>query len=237
MSNPAPLENLIRMSTEVRADTTDDGRRVLYGVPIVFNEWTEINGWEGRFKERIAPEAVTRTLAERGDRIKVLFNHGYDPDIGEKPLGKPIRQEPTQHGLEVEVPLSDTSYNRDMMIPLLDDGALDGMSFRFAVIGETWDNLDADDGTLPERTITELRLYEYGPVTFPAYEATTVGVRSRNEYEEYRQRQDALNQIPNPDPAPGRSVAEDPAQSQSDVLRQKIAAWKRRTALDERKLR
>ncbi len=211
-----PRENLIRMSTEVRASVDDDGLRTLHGVPIVFDEWTEINGWEGRFNERIAPDALTRTLADRGDKVKVLFNHGYDPQIGEKPLGKPSRMTVTDRGLEVEVPLADTSYNRDL-VPLLDSGALDGMSFRFAVIADEWEGLDDD---VPERTITELRLYEFGPVTFPAYEATTVGVRSRSEYEEYRLRRDVLNELPKSDPAPGRSADDDPTQRQSELKKQ-----------------
>jgi hypothetical protein len=32
---------------------------------------------------------------------------------------------------------------------------------------------------MAERTINEVALYEAGPVVFPAYEQTTVGVRSR----------------------------------------------------------
>lgn len=221
-----PKENLIRMSTNVRASSDDDGRRVLYGVPIVFNEWTEINGWEGKFLERIAPEAVTKTLAERGDKVKVLFNHGFDPEIGEKPLGKPSRQEPKDYGLEVEVPLSDTSYNRDVMIPLLDDGVLDGMSFRFGVVGEEWEDLDSE---LPKRTITELRLYEYGPVTFPAYEATTVGVRSRDEYDTFASRREYLDQIldPKSPTVPAGVEADEPPTQSRDLSSEKIAALRR----------
>lgn len=181
-----PCENLIRMSTGIRADDVD-GVRILTGTPIVFNQWTEISGWEGNFREQIDPGAVDKTLKERGDRVKVLFNHGFDPQIGEKPLGKPSMQEPRSDGLHVKMPFADTSYNADI-IALLDAEAIDGMSFRFGVISETWDNLDADDNSLPERTITELRLYEWGPVTFPAYEAATAGIRTSGEYAEYRQR-------------------------------------------------
>lgn len=187
-----PREDLIRMSTEIRVDYDPTGNRTLVGTPIVFDVWTEINGWEGRFKERIDAGAVTKTIEERGDKIKVLFNHGFDPQIGEKPLGKPSIQDIRDDALHVEVPLAATSYNDDITA-LLEADALDGMSFRFGVIADKWDNLEAEDGSMPERTITELRLYEYGPVTFPAYEATSVGVRSRSEYEEYRTRKQALN--------------------------------------------
>lgn len=167
----APREDLIRMNTQIRA--TDDGR-TLVGYAAVFDNWTEINSWEGRFRERLMHGAFKRTLNNNRSSVKVLFNHGMDPTIGDKPLGKPRTMKEDDRGLYVEVPLDDTSYNRDI-IASLDSGALDGMSFRMSVIREEWDRLESD---LPERTIQEVRLYEFGPVTFPAYEATEAGVRA-----------------------------------------------------------
>ena len=51
------------------------------------------------------------------------------------------------------------------------------MSFRFSIPegGDTWERTDGVD----YRTITAVNLMEVGPVVFPAYESTTVGVRSR----------------------------------------------------------
>ena len=54
--------------------------------------------------------------------------------------------------------------------------------FRFSVVKEEWD----ESGDTPVRTLVEVRLYEVGPVTFPAYEATTAGVRSAEAYSAYR---------------------------------------------------
>ena len=195
-----PRDDLIRMTglpsagVEFR-DDAETGGRLMVGVPIVFDEWTEISGWEGHFLERIHPGALGKTLAERSDRVKVLFNHGFDPQIGDKPLGKPSVMEPRADGLYVEVPLARTSYNDDL-IELMRSGALDGMSFRFSVTKEQVDDdpvrSDHNPGGLPERTITELRLFEFGPVTFPAYEATTVGVRARPAYEALRRASEVL---------------------------------------------
>ena len=50
------------------------------------------------------------------------------------------------------------------------------MSFRFRVLGESWQE---EKDKLPLRTISEVELYEVGPVVWPAYDATSVGVRSR----------------------------------------------------------
>lgn len=167
----APREDLTRMTTSIRA--SEDGN-TLYGYAAVFNDWTTIDSWEGKFRERIAPGAFRKTLKERGDQVKVLFNHGMDPSIGDKPLGKPKRMEEDSRGLAVEVPLADTSYNADIKA-LLRDGSLDGMSFRMTVLEDSWE-LPEDE--MPERTIKQIRLYEFGPVTFPAYAATKAGVRS-----------------------------------------------------------
>ena len=169
----APREDLIRMSTTLRHEDGDDGS-LLVGYAAVFNEETVIDSWEGKFIERIAPGAFRKTLKERGDQIKVLFNHGMDPSIGDKPLGKPDVMKEDDRGLYVQVPLDDTSYNADIKA-LLRSGALDGMSFRMTVLEDKWEEPEAG---LPIRTIKQVRLYEFGPVTFPAYAATQAGVRA-----------------------------------------------------------
>ena len=174
----APRDNLVRANFDTRASVSEG--RTMVGYPIVFDTWTEINGWEGRFKERIGSNALTKTLRENRDQVKVLFNHGMDPSIGDKPLGKPSRMKADSTGLDTETVLSATSYNDDLLA-LMEDGALDGMSFRFSVVKDEWVH-DEKSKRLPERTVTELKLYEFGPVTFPAYQATTVGIRSHDAF-------------------------------------------------------
>jgi HK97 family phage prohead protease len=148
------------------------------------NEWTEINSaWEGRFLERFASGSWKKTIRERADQIKALFQHGGDPQIGDKPLG-PIHdlREDEDYGYG-EVALMDTSYNRDLL-PGLKEG-LYGASHRFSTVREE-EVLDPEPSDynphgLPERTIKEARLYEFGPVTFPAYAGATAGMRSMTD--------------------------------------------------------
>jgi HK97 family phage prohead protease len=189
----APREDLIRMngSFEVRAAAEGDGR-TLHGYAAMFNEDTEIHSWEGDFIERIAPGAFKRSLKNNGDQVKILFNHGMDPQIGDKPLGRATVMKEDKTGLYVEVPLSRTSYNEDI-IALLEDRALDGMSFRFSVIKDTWEEPAKRNG-LPIRTLNEVRLMELGPVTFPAYQATTAGVRSRETLDAWQSLDDEARQ-------------------------------------------
>lgn len=168
-------------------DSTDTGLGTLFGHAARFDEWTEINSpWEGHFLERIVPGAFRKTLRERGSRVKVLLNHGMDPQVGDKPLGVPSVLHEDDEGLYHETPLLDTTYNRDIA-ELVRAGAIDGQSIRFTVMDEEWvdrpQRSEVNPQGLPERTIRAVRLYELGPVTFPAYEATTVGVRSAAAYE------------------------------------------------------
>jgi HK97 family phage major capsid protein/HK97 family phage prohead protease len=140
--------------------------------------------FEGRFLERISPGAFRKTINENRDKIRVLFQHGRDPQIGDKPLGPIGELREDDKGVYYEVPLLDTSYNRDL-IPGLREG-LYGASFRFSVlkeelVSEPKRSAYNPDG-LPERTLTEVKLSEFGPVTFPAYSGATAGVRSATDW-------------------------------------------------------
>jgi HK97 family phage prohead protease len=159
----------------------DGSPPVLRGHFAVWDTWTEILSiHEGRFLERIAPGAFTRTFAEDRASLRVLFQHGKDPQVGDKVLGPLVDVGEDARGAYYEVPLLDTSYNRDLL-PGLEAG-LYGSSFRFRVTGEEFvarvkrsaHNPDA----LPERTIRAAKVFEMGPVTWPAYPGTTAGIRS-----------------------------------------------------------
>jgi hypothetical protein len=171
-----PRQGLFRMvpNSIARAETADDGN-TLTGYAAVFDTWADIDGFSGSFKERVMPGAFKRTLANNKDKIKVMFNHGMDPQIGMKPLGKPAVLEERKEGLYTETPLDKTSYNEDLKASLA-SGAIDGMSFQFDVVGQEWNE------DFSERTITEVKLYEFGPVTWPAYETTSAGIRSKGVY-------------------------------------------------------
>lgn len=147
-----------------------------------FDTWYEIDSWwEGRFLERTKKGAFKRTIKNLGPAgPKVLFNHGRDMQIHQKVLGVASLIEERDTSPYMEVPLLDTSYNRDL-VEGLRAGAY-GSSFMFEVVQESWNN---EPGTsewnpegIPERTITEVKLFEAGPVTWPANPDATAGLRS-----------------------------------------------------------
>src|SRR4029453_18348362 len=136
----------------------------------VFNEWTEINSRaEGHFLERIAPGAFAKTIKESLNRIRVMYNHGRDPTISEKPLGQIEDLREDERGVRFSVRLFDTSSVRDL-IPGLRARSF-GSSFRGRVVKSSFDvrpprSTHNPDG-LPEQTIKEFRLPEFGPVSCP----------------------------------------------------------------------
>lgn len=158
-----------------------------------FGNWYEIDSlWEGEFLERVEYGSFAKTIAERGDQVKVLFNHGYDPQIGDKVLGVPEDLREDDDSAVGEVRLFDTSYNRDL-IPGLDAGVY-GSSMRMRVTRDEWfdpsEPSQHNPKMLPERTIKEVQLFEFGPVTFPANPNSTSKMRSLTDqyYERMRSR-------------------------------------------------
>jgi len=150
-----------------------------------YDTWYEVNSWwEGNFMERTVRGAFAKTMAEARAAtvmpVKMLFDHGYDPTIGNKPLSAVEALSEETDSAVASGTLFDTSYVHDLL-PGLDAGVF-GSSFRFRVIQESWNDepgvSDSNPKGLPERTITEIRLFEQGPVTFPANPAATAGVRS-----------------------------------------------------------
>jgi HK97 family phage prohead protease len=202
-----PKENIVRAvmpGGEFRADESAAGKvGTLNGHFAVFSEFTEINSvWEGRFMEQIAPGAFKKTFSENRSSMKVLFDHGQDPSVGSKPLGpiSDLREDDT--GAFYEVDLIDTSYTRDL-VPGLRAG-LYGASFRFRVIREDLNNdpaaSDSNPDRLPERTIREAQVMEFGPVVFPAYQGATAGVRSMTDdyiFQQFRAHPDKLRELLN----------------------------------------
>jgi len=159
------------VSFEIRAAEGDSDGLTLTGYAAVFDNATRIDNWEGTFDEKIARGAFKRSINARTPVLQ--FEHGRHPLLGSMPLGTITKLREDDHGLYVEARLADNWLIQPVRDAIA-SGAIDGMSFRFQVIKEAWD----DRGPVPVRTLEEVKLMELGPVVFPAYESTTVGVRS-----------------------------------------------------------
>ena len=157
-------------AVEFRSESGDG--HTLEGYAAVFDSPTRINSWEGEFDEQIARGAFNRTLNAR--KPVVQFDHGQDARTGSVPIGAidDIRED--GKGLYVRARLFDNPVVEPIRQAIA-GGAIDGMSFRFRVNDDRWERRDGD---VDLRTIREVELFELGPVVFPAYASTSVGVRS-----------------------------------------------------------
>lgn len=153
---------------------------------------TLIDSWEGTFYEELVRGCFKKSLRERTPRMQ--FDHGRHPLIGSIPIGTFDKGYPAEddQGLYCLGRLTDNWLVQPVRDAIA-QGAIDGMSFRFTVVREVWTRVDGTKVTDPRtlmdllwqppeegpllRSILELKLSEVGPVVWPAYEATTVGVR------------------------------------------------------------
>jgi HK97 family phage prohead protease len=161
---------------EFRKVDDGDGLTVL-GYITRFGEPTVIDDWLGQYTEEIKRGAFAKTLQARGPaRVKMQFDHGHDLRHGSAPIGVWEVMREDKKGLYAEGRIHDTWDT----IPIragIESGALDGMSFRFKVVTEQWRKA-TKAGEMDHRTLTEVNLYEAGPVVFPAYEGSSVGLRA-----------------------------------------------------------
>lgn len=183
---------------------TGDGL-TLDGYAAVFNRETIIDSWEGRFKEKISPGAMKKSFRESPPKIQ--FDHGRHALIGSMPIGQHEPGYPREEVDPARAPEGGAHvvarlHDNWLIQPLRDaiaSASVDGMSFRFGVVREAWfdptgkqirdeDELrqllrrtwveDVPDDELLLRDLRELRVPELGPVVFPAYVDTSVGMRS-----------------------------------------------------------
>lgn len=161
---------------EVRADENEEHGHFLSGVPIVYDQRTDL-GW---YDEIIARGALDMT-----DLKDVRFLIGHD--LSMVPLARSrnnnknstMQMEVGDNGMSIRVDL-DIENNADSrkLYSATKRGDISGMSFTFVVDGDSWDDIDSDH---PTRTIRSIkRVYEVSAVAFPAYEGTSLEARSQD---------------------------------------------------------
>jgi hypothetical protein len=130
---------------------------------------TEFVLWEGAV-ERIMPGAFDRAIRE--DDVRGLFNHDPNQVLG-RTAANTLTLSSDATGLRYVDDVPDTGVGRDVSASI-ERGDVTGSSFSFTITDVEWRVEDE----IEIREIRGVRVYDVGPVTFAAYEATSAGIRA-----------------------------------------------------------
>lgn len=130
--------------------------------------------------EEVAPGAFADTL---GEDIRALTNHDTTLVLGRNKAGTLTLREDI-HGLWGSIRINQEDQDAVNLYRRVQRGDVDQCSFGFGILDERREVLA--DGTV-RYVILKVRLHEVSVVTFPAYEATSVSAREKQE-ETIRQR-------------------------------------------------
>ena len=173
---PNNCERRILAVEDIELRVTDGEKPKITGYAARFNKWSlDLGG----FKEKIQQGAFDEAL-EKSD-VRALKNHDPNLLLGRTTSGT-LKLNTNARGLQVVVDPPDTSTGRDV-IEEIRRKDITGMSFSFTTLEDEWKY--KDDGSV-ERTIIKVgKLYDVGPVTYPAYPDTSVAARSLDAYKDH----------------------------------------------------
>jgi HK97 family phage prohead protease len=158
------------LNSELRASNDGAGRRIV-GYAAVFNTPTQIGGpiaLGNGFTERVHENAFAACLRSPDLSVVCTFNHNPDAILGRTP--KTLRLSADSKGLRFECQVPDTQLGASILTSI-SRGDITGASIGFQVEADDWPEKNS-------RVIRQATLFDAGPVTFPAYAATSVSVRS-----------------------------------------------------------
>lgn len=163
---------------EARAEPGDEGHAIITGRAIVYNSPTDIGGM---FKEVICRGALDE--ADLSD-VALLINHNSSMI----PLAR-YQKNRTNNTMEIGVDVDGLPIRADIDIAnnqdartvksAIERGDMSGMSFRFSIKSQRWEDVDTD---YPTRYIEKIgEVIEVSAVTFPAYSGTSISSRDSSD--------------------------------------------------------
>lgn len=168
------VEQRVLLSEDItlRADEAT-GAPVVEGYAAVFNSLSEtLFEWNmGRFREKVAPGAFTKTLQE--SNVPLLIEHADLPLATTRAGTLQLRED--DHGLWFSATLDPDDPDVKRIVPKMRRGDLNKMSFAFVPV-----RAPVDDRQRPRlRTVLEAKLDDISIVHRPAYPATEAKVRKQ----------------------------------------------------------
>lgn len=168
------MERRYTAATTASVEMRDGDSGVIHGYGAVYYDGTpatEYQLWPGTV-ERIMPGAFSRAVNQKDD-ARALFNHDTNMVLGRVSAGT-LRLVDDNRGLRYEIDPGETSVYRDVR-EFIKRRDVQGSSFAFVVTDEQ----PRKENGVRIREIRGVELFDVGPVTFPAYESTSTGIRAR----------------------------------------------------------
>ncbi|WP_418059948.1 HK97 family phage prohead protease [Pimelobacter simplex] len=151
---------------EVRAG--EDNKQTIGGYAAKFDRASQNLGG---FRERIDVRAFNKSRGDGWQGVVARYNHDDNMLLGTAGAGT-LRLGIDEIGLTYDI---DMPQARADVYELVGRGDVRQSSFAFIAYEEDW---GTDDSGFPLRTLLSVRLLDVAPVNTPAYEDTSVGLRS-----------------------------------------------------------
>lgn len=159
----------IELLVELRVAGTEE-EPIIEGYSALFETLSENLGG---FREKIRAGAFTQAILE--DDVRALYNHDVNQVLGRNRAGT-LEMVEDQRGLYMRAKPPKAQWALDLMESIRRrDVTQQSFSFPSRSVRDEW--TQDEDGRVI-RTLLEVRLLDVGPVTFPAYTATSVQARS-----------------------------------------------------------
>lgn len=164
---------------EVRAEQDEQHGAYIVGMPVVYNQWTDM-GW---YREMIRESAMADGNALKDVRFLTGHNTSMVPLARSRNNNEnsTMQLTPTPEGLVIRVNLDiENNAEARALYSAVKRGDISGMSFMMIVDRDkdVWTDVESD---YPSREITSIiRVPEVSAVAFPAYEQTSIQVASED---------------------------------------------------------
>jgi len=168
-----PERRFLPFGQEMRV-VEEDGKMIIEGYPIVYNEYAPI--W--MFREIIRPGAATEALKTADEMV--LWDHESAQPMARRSAGT-LEAKEDEHGVFIRADVSQTVWGRNGY-EAIKNKVIDKMSFAFTVdrSGENWITEEVEGVKIETREIIKFAgLFDYSPVSYPAYKQTSVDARSK----------------------------------------------------------
>jgi HK97 family phage prohead protease len=162
-----PIQNM-----ETREE--EDGRLFIEGYPIVYNVYAPL-WW---FREIIRKGAATEALKDSDEMV--LWDHESSQPMARRSNGS-LEVKEDEKGVFIRADVSKSIWGRNGY-EAIKNGIIDKMSFAFDVDrdGVRWSTDEVEGVKIETREILQFaNIYDYSPVSYPAYKQTIVSARCK----------------------------------------------------------